>query len=130
MSISGSGEAGDLSEVLNEVKPDDGKKLSVNTEDTEEKDLAVQMLAVFIDELKGGFADWIDPASKLMLSLVSYEGNESIRNSVAGALPGLVSCAKEAFSDRHQEIVELGRGYMNALWEAIKKEDETDTIIC
>jgi hypothetical protein len=54
------------------------------------------MLAVFIEELGSGFAEFIEPASKILLSMISYEANDSIRNSVAGALPGLIKCVKEA----------------------------------
>jgi hypothetical protein len=54
------------------------------------------MLAVFIDELGGGFAEFVEPTMKILLSLINYEANDSIRNSVAGALPGLIKCVKEA----------------------------------
>jgi hypothetical protein len=53
------------------------------------------MLAVFVDELGSGFADYVEPTSKILLSMISYEANDSIRNSVAGALPGLLKCVKE-----------------------------------
>jgi hypothetical protein len=35
-------------------------------------------------------------ASKILLALIDYESNDSIRNSVAGALPGLIKCVKSA----------------------------------
>ena len=54
------------------------------------------MLAVFIDELGSGYAEYVEPTSKILLSMINYEANESIRNSVASALPGLVKCVKEA----------------------------------
>lgn len=100
MSVSGSEKIGDLVDVLNEVKPHDTneekKKFTVTTDEIEEKDVAIQMLAVFIDELGGGFADFVEPTSKILLALINYEANDSIRNSVAGALPGLIKCVKEA----------------------------------
>ena len=54
------------------------------------------MLAVFIDELGAGFAEYVEPSSRILLSMISYEANDSIRNSVAGALPGLIKCYREA----------------------------------
>jgi len=54
------------------------------------------MLSVFIDELEGAFIDFVDPTSKILIAMVGYEANDSIRNSVAGALPGLLKCVKEA----------------------------------
>lgn len=54
------------------------------------------MLAVFVDELGAGFAEYVEPTSKILLGMIKYEANDSIRNSVSGALPGLVKCVKEA----------------------------------
>jgi hypothetical protein len=54
------------------------------------------MLAVFVDELGAGFAEFVEPTSKILLSMIEYEANDNIRNSVAGALPGLLKCVKEA----------------------------------
>lgn len=101
MSIQGSTITGDIGDVLNEIKPagatdDKEKHLNINTDEIEEKDVAIQMLAVFIDELGAVFAPYAEPASKILLAMIDYESNDSIRNSVAGALPGLVKCVKAA----------------------------------
>jgi hypothetical protein len=99
MSIQGFEKAGDLVEILSEIKPAEkaDKHLNINTDETEEKDVAIQMLTVFIDELGSAFAQYIEPTSKILLSLISYEANDSIRNSTASALPGLIKCYKEAY---------------------------------
>lgn len=100
MSIQGNEKAGDLIDVLSEVKPTDTTtdrfKFNITTDEIEEKDVAIQMIAVFIDELGSGFAEFVEPTSKILLSMISYEANDSIRNSVAGALPGLIASVKEA----------------------------------
>jgi hypothetical protein len=88
------------------------------------------MLAVFIDELGGGFADFVEPASKILLSMIAYEANDSIRNSVAGALPGLVKCVKEAQPGNVPALIEMGKLYLDSIWKAVAKETETDTLIC
>lgn len=54
------------------------------------------MLSVFIDELGGAFAGYVEITTKIMLSLIAYEANDSIRNSVASCLSGLIKCMKEA----------------------------------
>ena len=134
MSIAGSETVGDIIDVLHEVKPHevttDKQKYNITTDEIEEKDVAIQMLAVFIDELGGGFADYIEPASKVLLSMTSYEANDSIRNSVAGALPGLVKCVKEAQPQNIDLQVQMGKLYLDNLWKAINLETETDTLIC
>jgi hypothetical protein len=88
------------------------------------------MLAVFIDELGSGFAEFVEPASKILLSMITYEANDNIRNSVASSLPGLVKCVKEAQPDNLQYIVAMGQAYLQKLWDAIKVETETDCLIC
>ncbi len=134
MSISGQEKAGDIIDVLNEVKPanagDEKSKFSITTDEIEEKDVAIQMLAVFIDELGSGFAAYVEPASKILLSMVSYEANDSIRNSVAGALPGLIKCVKEAQPGNQEILINMGKVYLENIWNAIKSETETDTLIC
>ena len=134
MSIQGSERAGDINDVLSEIKPADaneeGKKININTDEIEEKDVAIQMLSVFIDELGSAFAPYYEATSRILLSMIDYESNDSIRNSVAGALPGLVKCVKGADPTNGAVIVNISKMYLEALWKAIKKETETDTLIC
>jgi hypothetical protein len=105
MGVQGSDKVGDINDVLSEIKPNqiDGKEKHINitTDEIEEKDVAIQMLAVFVDELGAGFADYVEPTSKILLSMIEYEANDNIRNSVAGALPSLIKCVKEAQPGSH-----------------------------
>jgi hypothetical protein len=103
MSVQGSEHTGDIIDVLSEIKPaeEDKKNLNVNTDEIEEKDVAIQMLAVFIDELGPVFAPYAEHASKILLHMIDYEANDSIRNSVASSLPGLVKCIKNADPTNH-----------------------------
>lgn len=133
MSIQGSGHAGDIADVLNEVKPDDttkAAKININTDEIEEKDVAIQMLAVFIDELGAVFAPYVEQASKVLLSMIDFEANDSVRNSVAGALPGLIKCVKNADPNATVLIQNMSRTFLDALWKTITNETETDTLIC
>lgn len=88
------------------------------------------MLSVFIEELGGGFAEYVDQASNILLGLLTYEANDSIRNSVAGSLPGLIKCYKEANPQNNEYIINYGKLFLTKLWDAMKKETETDTMIC
>ena len=133
MSVQGSERVGDIVDVLSEVKPDesDDKKntLNINTDEIEEKDCAIQMLAVFIDELGSVFAPYAEAASKILLHLIDYEANDSIRNSVASALPGLIRCIKGADPTNVTVIHNYSRLYLENLVKAINNETETDTLI-
>lgn len=119
--------------MLQEVtpgSPDLGdKKLNINTDETEEKDVAIQMLAVFIDELRGGFAEYIEPTSRILLPLATFELNDGIRSSVAGCFPGLIICAREANPENRAYIIQMAKTFAETLWKAIKEETETETLI-
>lgn len=64
------------------------------TDEIEDKDTAIQMLVVFIEELGAGFAQYIDQVSKILLGLTEYYASDNIRISSAGALASLIKCAK------------------------------------
>lgn len=72
MGIAGQEALNDLNDVINELQTETPEgniesKLNVNTDETEEKDVAIQMLSVFIDELGGAFAQYVEPASVIIL---------------------------------------------------------------
>ena len=62
--------------------------------------------------------------------MIDYEANDSIRNSVASALPGLVKCVKAADPSAIVQLQNISRVFLENLWKAINKETETDTLIC
>jgi len=132
MSISGTDAIGEIGDLLKEVKPETDKqaRININTDEIEEKDVAIQMLAVFIDELGPVFAPFVESASKILLAMIDYEANDSIRNSVAGALPGLVKCVKQADPTATAVIANMSKLYLEKLYVSINKETETDTLIC
>ena len=108
MGVEGKGEAG-LSDVLQELGTgeDGDKKANVMTDEIEEKDSALQMLIVFIEELGGGFAKYIDQVSTILLGLTQFYGSDNIRNTSAGALPSLLKCAKEAAPNAARDKKEI-----------------------
>jgi hypothetical protein len=108
--LSGTDEIGDIVDVLGEVTPaatsattptpGEIKKLNVHTDEIEEKDTALQMLAVFIEECGAGFAPYIVDTSKIIVSMLEYGGNDNIRSSSADCIPYLVKSAKAAGGDQ------------------------------
>jgi len=69
---------------------------NINTYNTEEAEVAINMLSVFIEELKEKFAPYVEDATKLIYPLVNYNKNEGIRKSAALCLPALL----ESLNDR------------------------------
>jgi len=133
MGISGQDQLADLTDVLTEVNPThtDGTasaKMNVVTDELEEKDVAIQMLAVFIDELGSAFADYVEPTSKILLALTSYTANDNIRSSCAQALPSLLKSVKQV-NGITPELHVIAKLYNENLINAMKLETETEVII-
>jgi hypothetical protein len=99
-------------------------------DDIEEKDSAIQMLIVFVEELGGGCGPYIEQISKILLSLTTFSASDNIRNSAAGALPALIKCAKIAFPDQVADMQAAAKSYSNNIIEAMESETETDCLIC
>ena len=130
MGVEGAGVA-ELTDVLNEINPEGNeKKTNIMTDEIEEKDTAIQMLIVFIEELGPAFHQYNDQVSEIMLGLTQFSASENIRNSSAGSLSSLLKSAKEAQPDNTPMIHELAKKYSNNLIEAMESETETDCLIC
>lgn len=130
MGIEGAGES-DIEHVLSEIKPEgkDGeKKASIMTDAIEEKDTAIQMLIVFVEELEGACFPYLDQISEIMVGLTQFDSSDNIRNDAAGALPSLLKCAKAANQDI-SVIHELAKKFSNNLVQAMESETETDCLI-
>lgn len=104
MGISGQENLAELTDVLKEVTPasGEGTSLQVVTDELEEKDVAIQMLAVFIDEVPEIVYDFAEQITQILLSLTAYQANDSIRSSSASSLPGIMNAAKKRNVDTAQ----------------------------
>jgi len=134
MTISGGNPAtSDLSDLLKEVQggkdeEKENKKFNISTWETEEKEIGINMLCVFVDELKGLFSPYIEQTTKIVLPLIDYNANEAIRSTAASALPGLIRCAKDAKADP-TVLTNMAIYYINALFKALSTEVDVDTMI-
>lgn len=132
MGISGQDALASLTDVLQEITPakasDDEKNTNVVTDEIEEKDIGIQMLSVFIDEVGEACYDYVEQISKILLSVVDYSANDSIRSSAAIALPGLIKAAK-ARGVAQDQIHSMARVYNEKIFKALEEEFDTDTRI-
>lgn len=124
-------EDGDIGDVLKEVRPEGqtDKKVNIMTDEIEEKDSAIQMLIVFIEELGAGFAQYIEQVSEILLGLTQYYASDNIRMQSAGALPSLIKCAKEAQPGHMSGVHDMAKAYSNNILDAMESETETECLI-
>ena len=86
------------------------------------------MLIVFVEELGGGFAPYVEQVSEILLGLTQFYASDNIRNSCAGALPSLMKCVKESGGDA-AAIHAMAKAYSNNILEAMENETENDCLI-
>ena len=124
------GDTGDILQFLSEVTVSkDGKTLGVKSDEIEDKNVAIQMLTVIIDEMKGHFAPYIHQTSELFFSMINYEASEDIRNSVANSLPVMIECLVESYPQDKELHLKYGVAYMQALFKAMESEKSIDTMV-
>ena len=129
MKISGQDEGTDIEGMLEEVGTVTNKKANIMTDEIEEKDSAIQMLVVFIDELGKSFAPYIDDVGKIFLGLTQFYASDNIRISSCGALPRLIKCAKEAQTGHISGVHDMAKAYANNILDAMDTETETECLI-
>ena len=131
MGVAGQDAMHELSDVLNEIKPADGdaKKTSIVTDEIEEKEVAIQMLAVFIDELGEAYIEYVPQTAQVLLQLTKFTANDSIRTTCVSALPGLIKCIKMKQGNvATQEMFNIAREYNKNIFDAMKEETETECL--
>ena len=133
MGVSGSDTVAALTDVLNEINEganagEAKAAQNIVTDEIEEKEVGIQMLSVFIDELGVGFYDYIQPASEIMLSLTDYDSNDSIRQTAVSSLPDLIRVYKQR-QGLCADLVTLARHFQANIDKAMKKETETEVLI-
>lgn len=131
MGIEGTG-AAELTDVLNEIKPEGQgeKKTNVMTDEIDEKDTAIQMLIVFLEELGTACFPFFSQLAPILLGLTQFSASDNIRNSAAGALPSLFKCWKDAQTQTYEATQEMAREFCNNVIDAMESETETDCLIC
>ena len=75
-----------------EVKPSEEE--AFHTNDSEEAEVAIDMLSVFIKELKSAFHPYIEGCTKLVVPLCQYQHDENVRTSSAECLVSLLESVK------------------------------------
>ena len=130
MGVSGQDALYELSDVLKEVQPADSeKKASIVTDEVEEKEVAIQMLAVFIDELGESYFEYVPQTAQVLLALTKFTANDSIRTTCVSALPGLIKCIKQKQGNQaSQEMCNIAREYNKNIYDAMKEETETECL--
>ena len=72
------------------------KRISIRTSVLEEKATACNMLCCYVDELKEGFYDYIQPTVETMVPLLDFYFHEDVRKAAVASLPDILRAGKAA----------------------------------
>ena len=72
------------------------KRISIRTSVLEEKATACNMLCCYVDELKEGFYDYIQPTVETMVPLLDFYFHEDVRKAAVASLPDVLRAGKAA----------------------------------
>lgn len=106
------------------------KTLSIRTSVLEDKAVACTMLACFIAELRGGFYEYVQPVTELMVPLLKFFYHDECRTAAANCLPDLVRCVMESNRDpTGAQVITLVQYIMPQLLDAIKGEPDVEVLV-
>lgn len=93
---------------------------NIVSSETDEKTSCLQMIEAFVNELKGGFAEYVEPASQIILPMLKYKNSETIRTSAAKCMKGLMACVCEKYSNNREIQIRVAEKYIEELFNQTK----------
>lgn len=106
------------------------KRIGIRTSVLEDKAVACTMLACFIAELRGGFYDYVQQVTELMVPLLKFFYHDECRTAAANCLADLVRCVLESGKDpTGQQALQLVQYMVPQLLDAIKGEPDVEVLV-
>jgi len=110
------------------------KRIAIRTSVLEEKATACNMLCCYVDELKEGFVDYIQPTVETMVPLLDFYFHEDVRKAAVASLPDILRAGKAAAAKgkvpggdaNKQYFASLVNFVVPPLVAALAKEPETE----
>ena len=105
------------------------KRVGIRTSALEDKAVACTMIACFIAELRGGFYEFVQEVTQLMVPLLKFFYHDEWGTAAANCLPDLVRCVIESGKDATgSQLMDLVNYMMPQLIDAIKGEPDVDVL--
>lgn len=102
--------------------------INIVSSEIDEKTSALEMIESFVTELKSGFAAYVEPASQIILPMLSFKQSETIRSSAARCMQGLMTSVIEGCPEDRELQIRVAEKYLDELWNANRVENETEIL--
>jgi HEAT repeat protein len=103
----------------------DQQSFGIKTAGLEDKAAACQMLVTYARELKGGFGEYVEQTTQLMVPLLKFYFHDGVRTAAAESLPELLEAAKVKGPEF---VAGMWRFILKDLLKAIENEPENDVL--
>lgn len=103
----------------------DQQSFGIKTAGLEDKAAACQMMVTYARELKGGFAEYVEQTTQMMVPLLKFYFHDGVRTAAAEALPELLEAAKVKGAEF---VTGMWRFSFPELLKAIESEPEHDVL--
>ena len=98
---------------------------NINTHDTEEAEVAISMLNVFIEQLGTLYNPYVEQTVNLLCKIIREHPNEDVKEEACKCLPNLIIAVKENAT----LAVHLAKCFMATLVETMEKEYDSQIVI-
>jgi len=103
----------------------DQQSFGIKTAGLEDKAAACQMLVTYARELKGGFAEYVEQTTHMMVPLLKFYFHDGVRTAAAEALPELLEAGKVKGTDF---VAGMWTFIFRDLLKAIENEPEHEVL--
>jgi len=103
------------------------KRIGIKTSVLEEKKTACEMLNIYVTQLKAGFAEYVEPVTAIMLELLEFAFDETVRSRAASTLPALLTAALE-HEQLKPHVPQMWAMFHPALLKAAAQESELEVL--
>lgn len=106
------------------------KRVGIRTSALEDKAVACSMLTCFIAELRGGFYDYVEKVTELMVPLLKFFYHEDCRSAAANCIPDLIRAVRESGKDPSgSQVMSIVNYALPELLEATRNEPDVDVLV-
>lgn len=106
---------------------EDDKHTKFNTYDDDNCLVAINMIRIFLKKRGPALMNWIEPIYKVVVSLLTYLPNDSVRTIAGSCLPPIINCMEQ--TNNKDKIPQFARMASSELWKTMDIEHEAETLL-
>ncbi|CAN8065208.1 unnamed protein product [Agarophyton chilense] len=106
------------------------KRVGIRTSALEDKAVACTMLTCFIAELRGGFYEYVEQVTQLMVPLLKFFYHEDCRSAAANCIPDLIRSVLESGKEQSgTQVMSIISYALPKLLDAIRGEPDVEVLV-